>query len=194
MDRSNIGNAKIAGMEDALSLSDTGYSLAINLFQVSYIVFSVPSGMILTRIRPSIYVPTIIFLWGIVVAAKAAITTPAQLWGLRFALGALEAGFPPTVFHIFGMWYKKSEQTKRFLVFWLAGILGSAFGGILAGAITSGLDGTHGIPKDPSIMNSRHRKLMAMVVLVGRGDNVRLRFAFAISPSRLPGNMFQIHS
>jgi MFS family permease len=146
MDRSNIGNAKIAGMEDALNLSDTEYSLAINLFQVSYIVFSVPSGMILTRIRPSIYVPTIMFLWGIVVAAKAAITTPAQLWGLRFALGALETGFPPTVFHIFGMWYKKSEQTKRFLVFWLAGILGSAFGGILAGAITSGLDGAHGIP------------------------------------------------
>jgi MFS family permease len=146
MDRSNIGNAKIAGMEEALNLSDTQYSLAINLFQVSYIVFSVPSNMILTRMRPSIYIPTIMFLWGIVVAAKASITTPAQLWGLRFALGALEAGFSPAVLHIFSMWYKKSEQTKRFMVFWLAGILGSAFGGILAGAIASGLDGAHGIP------------------------------------------------
>jgi MFS family permease len=146
MDRSNIDNAKIAGMEGAFSLMDAEYSLAINLFQVSYIVFSVPSGMMLTRMCPSIYVPTIMFLRGIVVAAQAAITTPAQLWGLRFALGALEAGFPRTVFHIFGMWYKKSEHTKRFLVFWLAGMFGSAFGGILAGAITSGLDATHGIP------------------------------------------------
>jgi len=146
MDRSNIGNAKIAGMEDALALSDTQYSLAINLFQVSYIIFSVPSNMILARMRPSIYIPTIMFLWGIVVAAKAAMTKPAHLWGLRFALGALEAGFSPAVFHIFSMWYKKNEQTKRFLVFWLAGILGSAFGGILAGAVTSGLDGAHGIP------------------------------------------------
>lgn len=146
MDRSNIGNAKIAGMEDALNLSDTQYSLAINLFQVSYIIFSVPSNMILARMRPSIYIPTIMFLWGVVVAAKAAITTPAQLWGLRFALGALEAGFSPAVFHIFSMWYRKCEQTKRFMVFWLAGILGSAFGGILSGAIASGLDGAHGIP------------------------------------------------
>lgn len=146
MDRSNIGNAKIVGMEDDLNLSDTQYSLAINLFQVSYIVFSVPSNMILARVRPSIYVSSIMFLWGIVVAAKAAIRTPAQLWGLRFALGALEAGFSPAVFHIFSMWYRKSEQTKRFLVFWLAGILGSAFGGVLAGAIASGLDGAHGIP------------------------------------------------
>ncbi|KAH3911775.1 hypothetical protein HBI56_139450 [Parastagonospora nodorum] len=146
MDRTNIGNAKIAGMEEALNLSDTQYSLAINLFQVSYIVFSVPSNMILARMRPSRYIPTIMFLWGIVVAAKAAINTPAQLWGLRFALGALEAGFSPAVLHIFSMWYRKTEQTKRFLVFWLAGILGSAFGGVLAGAIASGLDGAHGIP------------------------------------------------
>lgn len=86
------------------------------------------------------------FLWGIVVAAKAAMTKPSHLWGLRFALGALEAGFSPAVFHIFAMWYRKSEQSKRFMVFWLAGILGSAFGSILAGAITSGLDGAHGIP------------------------------------------------
>ena len=60
MDRSNIGNAKIAGMEEALNLSDTQYSLAINLFQVSYIVFSVPSNMILARMRPSVYIPTIV--------------------------------------------------------------------------------------------------------------------------------------
>jgi MFS family permease len=163
MDRSNIGNAKIAGMEEALNLSDTQYALAINLFQISYIIFSVPSNMILARMRPSIYIPTIsryqfvicvsnntdsmaVFLWGIVVASKAAIKTPAQLWGLRFALGALEAGFSPAVFQIFSMWYRKSEQSKRFMVFWLAGILGSAFGGILAGAIASGLDGAHGIP------------------------------------------------
>ncbi|KAH8725566.1 major facilitator superfamily domain-containing protein [Phaeosphaeriaceae sp. PMI808] len=146
MDRSNIGNAKIAGMQDALHLTDTQYSLAINLFQVSYIIFSVPSNMILVRMRPSIYIPTIMFLWGTVVAAKAAITTPAHLWGLRFALGALEAGFPPAVFHYFSMWYRKNEQTKRFLVFWLAGILGNAFGGVLAGSIMSGLDGAHGMP------------------------------------------------
>jgi MFS family permease len=86
------------------------------------------------------------FLWGIVVAAKAAITKPSHLWGLRFALGALEAGFSPAVFHIFSMWYRRSEQSKRFMVFWLAGILGSAFGSILAGAISAGLDGARGIP------------------------------------------------
>jgi hypothetical protein len=46
-------------MEEALNLSDTQYALAINLFQISYIIFSVPSNMILARMRPSIYIPTI---------------------------------------------------------------------------------------------------------------------------------------
>lgn len=60
MDRSNIGNAKIAGMEDDLNLSDTHYALAVNLFQVSYIIFSVPSNILLARMRPSIYIPIIV--------------------------------------------------------------------------------------------------------------------------------------
>ncbi|KXJ89225.1 major facilitator superfamily domain-containing protein [Microdochium bolleyi] len=145
MDRSNIGNAKVAGMDRDLGMSDTDYSLAINLFQVSYVVFSVPSNMVLARTRASYYMSTIMGLWGIVVAAMAAARTPAQLWGLRFALGALEAGFSPAVFYVYSAWYRRHEQSKRFMVFWSAGILSGAFAGILAGLIASGLDGAHGL-------------------------------------------------
>jgi hypothetical protein len=56
MNRSNFDNAKIGGMEEAVELSDTQFALAIHLFQVSYIVFGVPSNMILARMRPSIYI------------------------------------------------------------------------------------------------------------------------------------------
>jgi hypothetical protein len=59
MDRSNFGNAKIGGMEEALDLSATQFALAIHLFQVSYIIFGVPSNMILARMRSSIYIPVI---------------------------------------------------------------------------------------------------------------------------------------
>ena len=65
-------------MEDDLNLSDTQYALAVNLFQVSYIICSVPSNMILSRMRPSIYIPVIMFLWGVVVAAKGAMTSPSH--------------------------------------------------------------------------------------------------------------------
>ena len=46
---------------------------------------------------------------------------------------------------IVSSWYKRAEQSKRFVVFHSAGIMSGAFGSIVAGAITSGLDGAMGI-------------------------------------------------
>lgn len=145
MDRTNIGNAKIAGMDDALNLTDNQYSLAIILFQIAYVVFGVPSNMLLSRMRPSRYIPTIVFLWGGVVACLAAIQTPAQLLAIRFLLGIAEAGYAPAVLFMISMWYRRREQSKRFMIFWTAGILAGAFAGILAGAIAAGMDGRYGI-------------------------------------------------
>ncbi|KAG5652486.1 hypothetical protein H0H81_004842 [Sphagnurus paluster] len=54
LDRANIGNAKIGGMERDLHLSSTQYSVVLLLFFVSYVIFEVPSNMLLTRVRPSI--------------------------------------------------------------------------------------------------------------------------------------------
>ena len=145
MDRTNIGNAKVAGMEDALSLTDNEYSLAIILFQIAYVFAGVPSNMLLSRLRPSRYIPSIVFLWGGVVACLAAINTPAQLLAVRFLLGIAEAGYSPAVLFMISMWYRRGEQSKRFMIFWTAGILAGAFAGILAGAIASGMDGRYGI-------------------------------------------------
>lgn len=46
---------------------------------------------------------------------------------------------------IVSSWYRKDEQSKRFLAFHSAGITSGAVGSILAGAITGGLDGAQGI-------------------------------------------------
>lgn len=64
MDRANLGNARVAGMSDDLGLSDTDFSLALNMFQISYIVFSPLSNTVLPRLRPSRYVSAIMLLWG----------------------------------------------------------------------------------------------------------------------------------
>jgi MFS family permease len=64
---------------------------------------------------------------------------------LRIIVGMLEAGFAPGILLILSSWYKKNEQSKRFAVYISAAVLSGAFGGLLAGAITEGLDGVHGI-------------------------------------------------
>lgn len=146
MDRGNLGNARVSGMADDLGLSDTDFTLAVNMFQISYIVFSPLSNTILPHVRPTYYVATLMCLWGTVVACMGAMQNPGHLYALRFLLGLFEAGFSPAVLFIYSMWYTRREAGKRFMVFWSAAILSGAFAGLLAGAISSGLDGAQGLP------------------------------------------------
>ncbi|EPS35334.1 hypothetical protein H072_11281 [Dactylellina haptotyla CBS 200.50] len=145
MDRTNIGNAKIAGMEQDLKLTSGEYSIALVVFFIGYVLCEVPSNMILSRVNPSAYIPFMMFLWGIVTICMAFIKTYHHLVGLRVVVGVLEASFAPGIMMLLSSWYKKSEQSKRFAVYISAAILSGAFGGLLAGAITQGLEGAHGI-------------------------------------------------
>ncbi|KAL4800795.1 major facilitator superfamily domain-containing protein [Aspergillus venezuelensis] len=145
MDRTNIGNAKVAGMETDLDLDSNRYSIALVVFFVGYVVFEVPSNMLLEHIRPNIYLPAIMFSWGVMTIGMAFVDSYHGLIGFRIAMGILEAGFAPGVLLVISSWYKKSEQSKRFAVYISAAILSGAFGGLIAGGIVSGLDGAHGI-------------------------------------------------
>lgn len=101
--------------------------------------------MILARTKPSIFLPTIMFLWGGVTVAMGWMPNYHTLVGLRVIIGILEAGFAPGVLLILSSWYKPNEQSKRFGVYISAAILSGAFGGLIAGAIDGNLDGAHGI-------------------------------------------------
>lgn len=102
-------------------------------------------SMILAKTKPSIFLPTIMFLWGCVTIAMGWMPNYQTLVGLRVIIGILEAGFAPGVILILSSWYKPNEQSKRFGVYISAAILSGAFGGLIAGAIDSNLDGAHGI-------------------------------------------------
>ncbi|KAI7368721.1 MFS general substrate transporter [Hortaea werneckii] len=145
MDRSNLGNARVAGMGDDLGITDDTYYLAVVLFQVGYVIAEIPCNMILSRSRPSIFLPIIMVFWGAICILIGIVKTWEQLVGLRFVLGIAEAGFSPAVMFIVSSWYRKHEQSKRFMVFHSAGVASGAFGSIIAGAITSGMEGTRDI-------------------------------------------------
>ncbi|KAK6085979.1 hypothetical protein SCUP234_01378 [Seiridium cupressi] len=145
MDRTNIGNAKIAGMQEDLGLDSGRYSVSLVVFFVGYVVWEVPSNMILARTRPSIFLPAIMFLWGCATIGMAFIHTYEALVGLRVLVGLLESGFAPGMLLLLSSWYKPDEQARRFGVYISAAILSGAFGGLIAGSITSGLNGVHGL-------------------------------------------------
>ena len=104
LDRNNIGNAKTAGMQKDLKLSSSDYSLALSIFFIGYLLLEVPSNMILSRTRPSIYLPAIMAVWGSLCCAYVGVNSKGALVALRFCLGLIEAGFFPGVLLFMSMW------------------------------------------------------------------------------------------
>ncbi|KFY16962.1 hypothetical protein V492_00971 [Pseudogymnoascus sp. VKM F-4246] len=131
LDRNNIGNAKEAGMQKDLKLTSSDYSLALSIFFVGYLLLEVPSNMILSRTRPSLYLPSIMLIWGCLVIAYVGVNTKEALVGLRFCLGLVEAGFFPGVLLFMSNWYKKTELARRFSIFYCASLVSGAVGGLI---------------------------------------------------------------
>lgn len=145
MDRTNIGNAKVGGMADDLHLSSSQYSNSLIVFFVFYVVCEIPANLILVKVGPSLFVPTIMVIWGVLTCCFLKVQSYHQLLALRCLVGIFEAGFAPSILLILSSWYKKTEQSKRFSVYISAAILSGAFGGIIAGLIVDHLHEKLGI-------------------------------------------------
>ncbi|OZJ04492.1 hypothetical protein BZG36_02667 [Bifiguratus adelaidae] len=145
LDRGNIGNAEAGGMQQSLSITSTQYSVILLVFFISYVIFEVPSNMILTRVRPSIYLSVLCVIWGIVAACMGAAQNFSQIAGIRFCLGIVEAGFSPGVGFYMSSWYKRHELARRYAVYYTATAVSGAFSGLLAGVITNHLHLARGI-------------------------------------------------
>ncbi|KAH0836757.1 major facilitator superfamily domain-containing protein [Lanmaoa asiatica] len=136
LDRTSIGNAKLYSVEADLHMSDTQFLLALTLFFFSYAIFEVPSNVILKRLRPSIWLSALMFLWGIMMIVQGLITNFSGLMAVRWLLGMFEAGLLPGVTYYLSCWYKRSEFGIRIAIFFSAATVSGAFGGLLAAAIS----------------------------------------------------------
>ncbi|KPI39180.1 putative transporter [Cyphellophora attinorum] len=145
LDRTNIGNAKVGGMQTDLKLTSSDYSLVLSIFFVGYLIFEPPAVMILARTRPSIFLPAIMTAWGAVSVAVKGIDSLGGMLAFRVVLSLLEAGFFPGVMLLLSCWYKPSELSKRIAIFYCGTILAGAFGGLLAGGIIDGMEGVGGV-------------------------------------------------
>jgi sugar phosphate permease len=91
-------------MASDLKLTSIQYSISLAVFFVSYVVFEVPFNLILSRSRPSILLPFMMILWGVVTCSMALIRSYRQLVVLRLMVGMLEASFAPGILHLFSSW------------------------------------------------------------------------------------------
>ena len=68
LDRINIGNARIEGLEQDLRMKGNDYNIALQVFFVPYILLEVPSNILLKRLTPSTYLSSLMFMWGMYLA------------------------------------------------------------------------------------------------------------------------------
>ncbi|KAJ5288244.1 MFS general substrate transporter [Penicillium angulare] len=145
LDRSNIANARLGGLQNDLHLSDTQYQTTVAIMFVGYLLGQVPSNILLTRSKPSRYIPTAIFIWGGISLCTAATKNFAGLMCVRVFLGFAESPFFPGALLLISSWYKPSEIAVRVAIVYCGNTVANGFGGLLAAGIMSGLDGRGGL-------------------------------------------------
>ncbi|KAJ5736213.1 uncharacterized protein N7483_001338 [Penicillium malachiteum] len=133
LDRANIANAAVAGMEEALGLEiGNRYSIVLIVFYPLYICLQFPASILVRKVGPRIFLSTIVLLWGIVMICFAFAKSWKILILLRILVGGLEAGCFPSQYYLISSWYSRYDLYKRTSIFYLIGVLGSALSGVLA--------------------------------------------------------------
>ncbi|KAF2083777.1 MFS general substrate transporter [Saccharata proteae CBS 121410] len=139
LDRSNIGNAKVAGMNKDLNMTGPDYEWLLTIFYISYIVFEF-QALMWKIIPPHRWAAFCVLGWGVISSAQAA----AQSWGgmmaLRFLMGIFEAGYGPGIPYLLSFFYLRHELGFRQGIFLSAAPLANTFAGALAYGITSADD------------------------------------------------------
>ncbi|KAJ5949214.1 hypothetical protein N7454_000798 [Penicillium verhagenii] len=137
LDRSNIGNAKIAGMTEDLNLTGNRYAWLLTIFYISYTVFEF-QALMWKIVKPHQWAAFVVFSWGLVASCQAATQNWQGMMALRFLMGAFEAGFGPGVPYLLSFFYRRHELGLRCGLFLSAAPLANTFAGALAYGITSG--------------------------------------------------------
>lgn len=145
IDQGNLGIARVVGMgQDLGLLVGNRYSIVSAVFFPTFILFDLPSNLILRKIGPRYCLTFIVTGWGGIVLGMAFVPTWGYLTLCRVLLGALEAGFYPAVVFIITTWYTRYEVQKRLAMFYLGGSVVAAFNAIMSYGFSL-LNGKRGI-------------------------------------------------
>jgi ACS family phthalate transporter-like MFS transporter len=144
IDRTNVGFAKLH-FQNTLGFSDAVFGLGVSLFFVGYLLFEVPSNLLLARFGARKTISRIMVLWGLASIATIFVTTPTQFYIGRFLLGLAEAGFVPGIVLYLSYWYDTRQRARVTSMFFLALPIAGVIGNPISGLIMNGLNGVRGL-------------------------------------------------
>ncbi|KAI0128011.1 major facilitator superfamily domain-containing protein [Xylariales sp. AK1849] len=146
LDQVNVNNAFVSGMKEDLGLYGNQLNYMTAAWTVGYVLGEIPSNMLLTKVRPSIWIPACEVTWSVLTILLAKCTNATQIYVLRFFIGLAESTFYPGQQYMIGSWYRKDELAKRSCIFHASGSIGAMFSGYLMTATytMNGNDGFKG--------------------------------------------------
>lgn len=164
--RSDLGNAKIAGMSKELQLTPKQYSNVASIFYVGYICLQLPGTLLVRKIGPPLQVcyppasctphkfcndalirgeqfSVAMMGWGLVTACTVVIHSYAELMITRTFVGVTEAFAQGSVFYL-SFWYPYNELATRGSIFFSMATVAGAFNGLIAYAVQKNINGQNG--------------------------------------------------
>ncbi|KAK0384536.1 hypothetical protein NLU13_8622 [Sarocladium strictum] len=132
LDRVNIGNARLYGLEEDLNLTPQQFQVSVSILFVTYLLFEVPSNLVLKLFTPRRWLAFIAVSWGIVATLTGLVQSYGSLLACRLILGALEAGLFPGLTVYLTLFYTKHEIALRVGYLFVSAAVAGALGGLLA--------------------------------------------------------------
>lgn len=143
LDRVNVGFAKLQMLDD-LQFSEAVYGLGAGMFFVGYLLFEVPSNLILHRVGARRWIARIMMTWGLLSAAMMFVETPTGFYVLRFLIGAAEAGFFPGIIFYLTTWFPAHRRGTMTALFITALPISALVGSVISGYILQYMNGVAG--------------------------------------------------
>ncbi|KAF9889304.1 hypothetical protein FE257_007413 [Aspergillus nanangensis] len=132
LDRTNIGNVKVAGMPEDIGASESQFSTAVSIFYVTYVLLESPWAVLMKKLTPRNILTGLCIVWSLATIFTGFIENVAALYAVRLILGACEAGLFPCLNLYLTMVYKREEQAKRVSYLMSCAAISGAVGGLLA--------------------------------------------------------------
>lgn len=143
IDRANVSYAKLT-MVPALSMTEAEFGFAASLFFIGYLVFEVPSNLLLNHFGARRWIARIMFTWGVATVLTAIVPSATWFLVLRFILGTCEAGLYPGIIFYLSLWFPQKQRTGIVGILTLGSSLGNMFGSLIGG-YSLDMDGVLGI-------------------------------------------------
>lgn len=134
LDRVNVGFAAFS-MNKAIGLSPAQFGFGGGIFFIGYIIFQVPSNMILYRVGARSWIARVVVAWGLISAGSAFVVGPHSFYAMRFLLGLAEAGFFPGILLYLTLWFPARHRAVAIAAFMAAAPLSTAIGSPISGAL-----------------------------------------------------------